>query len=218
MDMKIYAIVLALIVGGGCSGPDAKRDHAGHPSPATGNAAPGVDHNTMDHGSMNHSGMQTSQGAASAPKELQFLDTMIAHHRGAVEMSTLAESRAGRPEIKELAANIINDQEREIAKMSEWRESWFEGKQPAVNMGYPGMARGMGGMDMKKLGSLSGNEFDLEFIRQMIPHHEGAIEMAKTFWQYDGRKGELKELATDIITAQETEIKQMKAWLAAWPK
>ncbi|MBA3350827.1 MAG: DUF305 domain-containing protein [Blastocatellia bacterium] len=215
--MKIYAVVLALIVGGGCSGPDTNRDHANHPSPATGNAAPGVDHNTMGHGNMNHSGVNTSQGAASAPKELQFLDTMIAHHRGAVEMSILADSRARSPEVKELAANIIDEQEREIAKMSEWRESWFEGKQPAMNMEFPGMSRGMGGMDMKKLESLSGNEFDLEFIRQMIPHHEGAIEMAKSIQEQDGRP-DVKVLATDIITAQETEIKQMKAWLAAWSK
>jgi len=80
---------------------------------------------------------------------------------------------------------------------------------------FPGMSRGLGEMDMKKLESLSGNEFDLEFIQQMILHHEGAIEMAKTIQEEDGRP-EVKELATDIITAQETEITQMKAWLAAW--
>jgi Uncharacterized protein conserved in bacteria len=46
-----------------------------------------VDHSKMDHGSMDHSKMGSSPGAASAPVELQFIDTMIAHHRGAVEMA-----------------------------------------------------------------------------------------------------------------------------------
>ena len=57
--------------------------------------------------------MNSSPNAASAPFELQFLDSMIAHHKGAVEMATLAESRAERKEIKELAASILIDQERE---------------------------------------------------------------------------------------------------------
>ncbi len=212
--MKIYAVVLALIVGGACNGPDSNRDHA---SKSAGKASPAVNHNTMDRGNMNHTSMTSSTGAASGPRELQFLDTMIAHHKGAVEMSALAESRAQRPEVKELAANIVNEQEREIAKMSDWRERWFEGKPAAVNLAFPGMSRGMAGMDMKKLGALNGKEFDLEFLRQMIPHHEGAVEMAKTIQAKEGRP-EVNELAGDIIKSQENELKQMKEWLEAWSK
>ena len=109
----------------------------------------------------------------------------------------------------------LSDQEREIAKMSEWREQWFEGNSEAVNLEFPGMADGVRGMDMKKLESLKGSEFDVEFIRQMIPHHEGAVEMAKAIKGRDGR-AELKELADDIITAQQAEIKQMREWLNTW--
>ena len=171
----------------------------------------------MGHGTADHAGMQSSAGAASAPFELQFLDTMMAHHKGAVDMAMLAESRAQHPELKELATNIIYDQEREIAKMSQWRDQWFAEKKDAINMQFPGMSHGMSGMDLKKLESLKSNEFDLEFIRQMIPHHEGAVEMAKAIDNTDSY-AELKDLARDIITAQETEIKQMRGWLAAWSK
>lgn len=171
----------------------------------------------MDHGGSGHGSMDSSPGAASAPFELQFLDTMIAHHKGAIDMAMLAESRAERAEIKELANNIISDQEREIAKMSEWRERWFEGKPVAVNMDFPGMSHGMKGMDVKKLEALRGGEFDLEFIRQMIPHHEGAVEMARAIRSGDSY-AELKELAEDIITAQQAEIDQMRRWMAAWQK
>jgi uncharacterized protein (DUF305 family) len=49
----------------------------------------------------------------------------------------------------------------------------------------------------------------------MIPHHEGAIEMAKDLRKQDSH-AELKELAEDIDKAQDSEIKQMREWLKAW--
>ena len=44
-----------------------------------------MNHQDMNHGEINHSAMQSSSNAASAPYDLQFLDTMIAHHQGAVD-------------------------------------------------------------------------------------------------------------------------------------
>lgn len=54
---------------------------------------------------------------------------------------------------------------------------------------------------------------DKDFVAHMIPHHQGAIEMAQVELKY-GKDPELKRLARDIIKAQHEEIAFMKSWQA----
>jgi uncharacterized protein (DUF305 family) len=177
----------------------------------------GMDHGAMNHDGMNHSAMQSAPNAAAQPFDLQFLDTMIAHHQGAVEMAKVTEMKTQNAELKTFAAKIVADQAREIGEMKRWREQWFAGKPSALNMEMAGLANSMKGMDMAKMNSASGNSFDVEFINQMTPHHEGAIVMAREALTKT-EHAEIKTLANQIIAAQEAEIKQMQNWKAQLTK
>ncbi len=74
-----------------------------------------------------------------------------------------------------------------------------------MNAGMTKMNKDMAGAPM------NGNP-DHDFVTMMIPHHQGAIDMAKTELRY-GKDPEMRKLARDIIAAQAKEIAQMNAWL-----
>ncbi|KND54681.1 putative exported protein [Candidatus Paraburkholderia schumanniana] len=75
--------------------------------------------------------------------------------------------------------------------------------------------------DQKMMSGMSSVEYtgdaDRDFVAHMIPHHQGAVEMAKVELKYE-KDAKLRKLAKDIIAAQEKEIAFMKQWLEQHPR
>ena len=202
--MKISALLFAVVILSVCDRPPTgEADHSRH------------DHAQTTHGVMDHSKMVSSPGAAEAPHALQFIDTMIAHHQIAIDMALLANTRTQRDEMKKLTKGIIDERRREIADMQAWRTKWFGEAKAALNMDFPGMKTGIAGMETVKLAGLKGKEFDAEFIKQIIPHHQGAIEMANALNAGDDF-AELRKLASSMITSQSAKIERMGGLLGVW--
>lgn len=61
----------------------------------------------------------------------------------------------------------------------------------------------------------TGDDFDKTFIREMITHHQGAIDMAHAA-KTNAKHDEIKRMAEDIVSAQTKEISQMKQWQSEW--
>lgn len=70
-------------------------------------------------------------------------------------------------------------------------------------------------MSADSLKGKTGDDFDAVFISEMIAHHQGAIDMAKLS-AANAKHDEIKQLSSDIISAQEKEIGQMKQWQKDW--
>ena len=81
-------------------------------------------------------------------------------------------------------------------------------RSPAEKANAAVMSRMMKAMAVKSTG-----DADRDFVLMMMPHHQGAIDMARVELQY-GKDPALRELAKDVVSAQEKEIELMKAWLA----
>ena len=151
-----------------------------------------------------------------------FVTAMVPHHQKAIEMARLAQQKAEHPEIVNLANNIESSQSDEIVQMNKMRKrlsgSSNDGQDDGdMGMGGStmGMSNSMMGMDMDMGALKSAKPFDKEFIDQMIPHHQGAIRMARMELS-DGQDQETEDLAKNIIAAQSAEIIQMNAWRTKW--
>jgi len=219
--MKLANLVMALTIAvAAAGGLTACSDPSDNQALNTTTPTSTAEMQGMDHGSMDHS-MAMDLGPADANYDLRFIDAMRPHHRGAIAMAEEAQQKSQRPEIQQLAKNIIAAQSREDQLFRQWRQAWYPQASEAP-VTYSGSSKTMpmseqqrqSMMMAQELGA-AGAEFDLRFMNAMIPHHESAITMAEDALQKSQRP-EIKQLAQEIITSQQQEIDQMKQWRQAW--
>jgi uncharacterized protein (DUF305 family) len=185
----------------------------------------GMDHGKKD-GSGGMSGMGEMKGTVHGPggmasgmlmkngkySDERFIDAMVPHHEGAVDMARVALKYAEHPEIEQLAENIISTQKAEIQDLKSIKQEEFGTSRVPMNMSM-GQMKSMGMMNPGDLAKK--DPFDKAFIDAMIPHHQSAIEMAGVaLKETDNPK--IKELAANIVEAQKHEISQMKQWRKQW--
>ena len=157
---------------------------------------------------------------------------MTAHHQQAIEMANLAPTRAKRPEIKQLAQNIIKDQKSEIQTMATLYKTAYGTEIPAMTMGggmsgmmgkdgnsMNGMSgmNGMNGMKMDMNALKNAADFDKEFLRQMSVHHQMATQMSQMVLKTT-KSPKIQTLAQSIVKTQTAEIGQMQKWYQSWYK
>lgn len=141
--------------------------------------------------------------------DVTFAQMMIPHHEQAVEMSDVILAKDGiDAQVLELAAQIKDAQEPEIAQLNEWLGTWG-----ASDDAMPGMDHGMDGMmsaeDMDALAAAEGVDASRLFLEQMVVHHQGAIDMAKTELA-DGENADALAMAEAIVSTQSDEIVVMQ--------
>jgi uncharacterized protein (DUF305 family) len=151
-----------------------------------------------------------------------FVSEMPMHHEMAIEMATMAIMQGEHAEIKSTARAIVKAQSEEITKLK--RIARTLGVTPVAAGDHMAMMEGLdtlgltmkqSGMDMT-MGDLDGAKpFDREFIDMMVPHHQGAIRMARVELKR-GVNGQLRTIARAIISGQAKEIREMNAWRTKW--
>lgn len=160
------------------------------------------------------SGAAIANADGPAPKrsearfELRFMTEMIDHHAMAIEMGMICTERAVHSELQALCEEMIVAQSAEIEEMQAWLQDWY-GVHHEPQMG-PGGQR-----HLEMLASLSGSDFEIEFMRMMIRHHAVAVVRAANCIK-KAAHDELIAMCHDMIEAQLQEIHTMQTWLCQW--
>ena len=160
-------------------------------------------------------GGSAGNSSSSAPGngvDRAFAETMIPHHRSAVDMAEIAKEQSNRREITTLADAIITTQNAEIEQLTTLDQELADAGVEAGELGVAEHEMGMGD-DAAMLEDEK--PFDREFIDMMIQHHQGAIRMARAELE-QGQNRELKALAEAIVDAQAKEIVEMNTWRVEW--
>jgi uncharacterized protein (DUF305 family) len=138
-----------------------------------------------------------------------FAAAMVPHHESAVQMADIAARRASSSFVRDLAAEVRTTQRQEIDTL---RTEDAALAREGVERGELDAGDHEMGMPMNARSLETARSFDAAFIRAMIPHHEGAVAMAKAEIA-SGSDPELKRLAERIVAGQSREIEQMRARL-----
>ena len=159
-------------------------------------------------------GAGCGEQSAERSHERAFLSAMVPHHRSALEMAEAARGRIEDPKLRKIQDAITRTQAAEIRQMERIHERLFgEPLKPDggahMQLGLSAKEAGMDHMDGAKSLRSSPPPADRRFVAEMVPHHRGAVAMARAVLPRT-RDGELRKLAEEVIAAQQREISTME--------
>ncbi|MBU5616283.1 DUF305 domain-containing protein [Psychrobacter sp. TAE2020] len=165
--------------------------------------------------SMTSMNVEMMKGMNYNDPDTAFAQGMLGHHIGAVDMAKIELKYGKDEEMRKLAQQIIDAQQSEITTMQTWLASHPDAAEPtadtkAMQQAY---AEGMDAMHSEMMAGIADPVADMAFVRGMLPHHIGAVDMAEVELKY-GKDAEMRKLAQQVIDAQKAEIKQMQNWIA----
>jgi uncharacterized protein (DUF305 family) len=156
---------------------------------------------------------QQTVAPGQVPFDRAFIDAMVPHHRAAIEMAQEAlDAGLTQPELINIADAIVTAQQIEIDQMLAWRDQWYGSKEPGSEeaaLETLGLSAGEAGMEHGAIDLSMAEDVDQAFAEMMVAHHEGAIRMARLAEEKAGHE-EVKNLAGEIVAAQQREIDVMK--------
>ena len=172
-------------------------------------------------GEMQMGGMGKSMGALEKVTgktfDIYWMSQMIAHHNIAVDMANFVLKNGKDAKVKKAAQSIVQTQSLEVKQMTGWLKSWYNTKPNAAQMKL--MVVDMQPMVDASQGKMEGHDApmgdpDKNFLENMIPHHQSAVDMAKMALK-KAQRPELKTFAQGVIDVQSKEIAQYQTWLKA---
>jgi uncharacterized protein (DUF305 family) len=157
--------------------------------------------------------------------DVAFATDMIQHHAQALAMVDETVGRPLDPGVQDLVEAIRTAQGPEIETMVDWLTAWDQpvpatdrdhshadsGGHVSTDPDMPGM---MSAEQMDELAASADADFTELFLRMMIEHHQGAVEMARTEQQQGVHRGAVR-LAGTIVTSQTAEIERMQRLLGS---
>lgn len=144
--------------------------------------------------------------------EIDFVNMMIMHHQGAINMANVELEAGKNDSLKRTAQKIINEQQTEIQEFNAILATLtVDDSDPAFTMEQANNMTKMGKMADEQL--ITG-DIDNDFATLMIIHHQSAIDNASAYLHHGNNK-QIRDMAHSIIDSQTMEIIELSNWLVA---
>jgi uncharacterized protein (DUF305 family) len=145
---------------------------------------------------------------SSSNPDQDFAKMMRVHHMGAAEMMKLELDKGTDEQMKQMAEEMLGEQQKEIEALNKY-----------INIGssMPGgdafHKEVMMQMNSMRMGTDHSATIDKQFAEMMIPHHQGAIDMSRSYLKNGAKNENLKAMANKIIDDQQKEIEELEQWM-----